>query len=355
MNPKTGVRSLDVNAPASTSDPGHGIEEVSPDAHQILLTPQALAFAARIREAQRALVKNKGYRSTPVGGEIGRFLRTMRWADKAQNSIDTYEIVLARLAYDFAHFQALSEFTTETLRDFLDEHWGESAPATRRNRLAILKSFFRWAVEERGLGGSPAEKIKPPKQHSVERQAYSVDVIETLRREQPSLRDQIAIQLLGRLALRKNELRLLRVSDFDLGRGNFTVHGKGGKVVIMPIAFEDLKSDLHLHLLSRDPAEYLLYPKADPSRPLDPASMHRWFKRCLERAGLPTTIKLHELRHSAADNLWRSSGNLLLAQQLLRHSSVATTQAYLHPIRDDLADALAHLPQVVRSSEEETA
>ena len=53
-----------------------------------------------------------------------------------------------------------------------------------------------------------------------------------------------------------------------------------------------------------------------------------------------------ELRHSAADNLWRDSGNLLLAQQLLRHESVATTQGYLHPSRDDLVQALTRL-QVV--------
>ena len=57
--------------------------------------------------------------------------------------------------------------------------------------------------------------------------------------------------------------------------------------------------------------------------------------------------------HSAADNLWRSSGNLLLAQQRLRHESVATTQMYLHPTRDDLTDALARL-QVVRLEETET-
>ena len=48
-----------------------------------------------------------------------------------------------------------------------------------------------------------------------------------------------------------------------------------------------------------------------------------------------------------ADNLWRETGNLLLAQQLLRHESVATTQAYLHPSRDDLAHALTSL-QVVK-------
>lgn len=84
--------------------------------------------------------------------------------------------------------------------------------------------------------------------------------------------------------------------------------------------------------------------------PMDAASVHRWFKQRLDQAGLPATIRMHELRHSAADNLWRETGNLLLAQQLLRHESVQTTQAYLHPNRDDLAAALERLDnQPVRS------
>ena len=44
----------------------------------------------------------------------------------------------------------------------------------------------------------------------------------------------------------------------------------------------------------------------------------------------------------------------MLAQQLLRHEYVATTQTYLHPTREDLEDALASL-QVVRSSTGDSA
>ena len=45
----------------------------------------------------------------------------------------------------------------------------------------------------------------------------------------------------------------------------------------------------------------------------------------------------------------------MLAQQLLRHESVATTQAYLHPTREDLAAALASIGEVVRSEELDSA
>jgi site-specific recombinase XerD len=98
-----------------------------------------------------------------------------------------------------------------------------------------------------------------------------------------------------------------------------------------------------VYLVGRDEGEYLLHPRHDRMRLMDPATVHRWFKACLERAGLPSTIKVHELRHSAADNLWRQTGNLTMAQQLLRHESPATTAAYLHPTREDLEAAIRML------------
>jgi hypothetical protein len=51
------------------------------------------------------------------------------------------------------------------------------------------------------------------------------------------------------------------------------------------------------------------------------------------------------LRCIAADNLWRRSGNLTMAQQFLRHESPATTARYLHPTRDDLEAALQALDE----------
>ena len=140
-------------------------------------------------------------------------------------------------------------------------------------------------MDERGLAVNPADKIKPPKKANVERQAYSPNVIEQLRAAQPTMREQIAVQLLGFLGLRKNELRLLQVKDFDLGKGTFIVHGKGQKVVVVDIAIPSLKDDLNLELLTREPDEYLIYPRERKTDPMDPASLHRWLKKALRRRG----------------------------------------------------------------------
>jgi integrase len=75
---------------------------------------------------------------------------------------------------------------------------------------------------------------------------------------------------------------------------------------------------------------------------MDHGSVHRWFKRCLELAGLPD-FPMHELRHSAGDAIYRLTGDLVLAQQLLRHEDIKTTRGYLHPSLDRLKSAMADL------------
>jgi integrase/recombinase XerD len=325
--------------PAPPKQPGPWQQEASPDAAETLLTPQALAFVAHVRRLQREAMKDKTYRATPIGGEVGRFLRAKRWENSAENTLLSYESTLAKLSLDFAD-KDLVDLTREDYREFLDERWGESEPSTRGQRLACLKSFLEWAVDENRLPENPMAREKPPKKKDVNRRAYGADIIDELRDAQESLRDQIAIQLLGRLGLRRSELRVLQLRDINIAEGLVRVRGKGGKVADLPIAFDVLLSDLELYLIGRGGDEYLLYPKDDVSRPMTAAGVHYWFKRCLRRADMPASMMLHEMRHSAADNLWRDTGNLMLAKQLLRHSSVGTTEAYLHPRMDDLKEAM---------------
>lgn len=314
--------------------------------------PQVTPLGPILRGQAGDAVKDKSYRRSPVGQQVGRFLRALRWEDKSDATRDSYETTLARLAVDHDDFPGLHGFCTpvgtEYLREFLDRHWADSAPATRANRLAAVRSCFQWALAERVVPWDPSAPIKSPgRRRRSDRQAYPQHLVHQLVAAQPSLRDQCAVQLVARLGLRKNELRLLRVGEIDLARGLLTIHGKGGHVDVMPIGLPSLADDLYLHVQGehREPDEYLVYPRSRRRDPMDPASLHRWFKRCLDRAGLPVSVKLHEMRHTAADHVYRESGDIVRASQLLRHSSVATTETYLHPTRRDLADTLAAIDQ----------
>jgi integrase len=174
---------------------------------------------------------------------------------------------------------------------------------------------------------------------------------------QPELRDRVAIALMARHGLRKNELRLLRWRDFDLQTGLMRLQAKGGKRPEVPIVFEDLLADLNrLYLESgAKPTHYLLFPRRIgnlpsrggygvvreyPDRPMQPSTLHRWFKRCLEQAGA-ADLPMHALRHSAGTEFHRANRDLKLTQLFMRHESIRTTaDYYLHPDEEDLVAGL---------------
>ena len=297
-----------------------------------------------------AEMKDKSYRRSPVGETVGQFIDSVSYA-RDWKTADSYESVLAKLAQthdDFAGVDELAE-QPELLERFLALNWGKSAEKTRAHHWTVLNLFFKWCLKRRLVPSNPMDGILKPRNPKTrkERRAYGQDQIARLIDAQPKLRDRAALGLL-RLALRQNDLTMLQLQDIDLVLDQVHLnHAKGGQRHVLPIVFEELRSDLAAHLAERtleagvDPgAEYLLYGRERRHQPMNRSSVHRWFKGCLQRAGLPETIEMHEMRHTAGDHVWRSTKDIVMAQKLLRHESPATTFAYLHPTDDDLRAGL---------------
>jgi integrase len=300
-----------------------------------------LAEAARI---MREAVKDKSYRSTPVGLEVARFIRWFRNEYGATSeTLRDYEAILAKLALDHADLE-LHDFEppagTTRLREFIDERWGDAAPRTRKKVRAVLMSFFKWAQAEFKLHGNPVVPIRSPRLRDVERELFSAEDVVRIVEAQPELRDRVALKLLFLMGLRKGELAATRYRDFDLGRRRLRVHGKGGKIRHTPIPTEELRQELAELSRGRDPLEHLLYPQKrgpkgtviweDRRKPLSGPALHRWWYRCLARAGVVdegTTHgkKMHGARYTSGTEFYLATGDIYATQQLLGHADVSTT------------------------------
>ena len=112
-----------------------------------------------------------------------------------------------------------------------------------------------------------------------------------------------ALLVLLDCGVRRNELGGIRIRDFDLGRRQLMVFGKGQKERVIPLRGRivmALKAHLGepLEFVGRrpEPDDYLLYPEkrtldrrvywAEPKKPCAPNTLHRWWYRMLEQAGL---------------------------------------------------------------------
>ncbi|MGC1211678.1 MAG: tyrosine recombinase XerC [Micromonospora sp.] len=147
------------------------------------------------------------------------------------------------------------------------------------------------------------------------------------------LRDRVLLELLYGTGVRISEACGLDVSDVDHGRRVVRVLGKGGRERAVPYGLPAQRA-LDEWLGRGRPA--LVAPGSGPALllgarggRLNPTTARRIVAGYAEAAGLPR-ISPHGLRHSAATHLLEGGADLRAVQELLGHSSLASTQIYTH-------------------------
>ena len=163
----------------------------------------------------------------------------------------------------------------------------------------------------------------------------------------PKLRSKAILRLFLNTGLRSSELINLQVADIDWPSGKLFVRdGKGSKDRVLWIGKDDLallKSYLGASSKSASSSNHPVFTSLDGTKKLCSRWLRRWIKALAEKAGLRPTLHLHSLRHSAATDLYRKTGNLRLVQRVLGHSSVATTEIYTHIFDREVAEAMKNL------------
>lgn len=207
--------------------------------------------------------------------------------------------------------------------------------------LAALRSLFRFACREGILERNPARPVRTPKAPqrlpSHLRPGEIEGLLEAAGGADPlSRRDRALLEVLYASGLRVGELVGLDWRDLDLRARVLRVVGKGGKERMVPFgrpAAEALSRWLEVWGEVRGPLA------ADGEEPvllnhrggrLSDRSVRRILDRRVTAAALDAGIHPHTLRHTFATHLLEQGADLRAIQELLGHSSLATTQRYTH-------------------------
>lgn len=305
-----------------------------------------LADAARM---MREAMKNKAYLTgSRLGEDVAMYLRVRR-KELADNSLEAYESTLNNFATFFADL-ALADFEppvgTTRIEEWLDLRWGEAKPATYNRHLATVKDFFKFfALREQfsdppRLHGDPTRVIRPAKKREMFRETFTEDQSEAIIASQEDLRDRIALRLLLHYGLRRGGLQAIQVKHFDHSRRKLAIFLKGGRVRNLPIPDPAFWFDLERWILETEarPGHHLMparkgnrYGGAEHrEKPMSPYALHKWWYRCLAKAGIVAEgvsngERMHKARHSAGQRVLDKTGNLKATQELLMHKSIQTT------------------------------
>jgi integrase/recombinase XerC len=206
-----------------------------------------------------------------------------------------------------------------------------------------VKTFTAWASRRGLVDGDPAARLQVPKARrtlpAVLRQDQALDAMNAAtsgaqQGDPLALRDRLVVEMLYATGIRVSELCGLDIDDVDTARRVLRVLGKGNKQRTVPFGEPALQA-LASWLTEGRPALATATSGAAlllgaRGRRIDPRQARTVVHQTMAAVDGAPDIGPHGLRHSAATHLLEGGADLRVVQELLGHSSLATTQLYTH-------------------------
>jgi tyrosine recombinase XerC len=259
------------------------------------------------------------------------------------HTVKAYEIDIRQFQEFFAANRL--ELTKGNIRDFIAHVFARSRnKATVARKIYAVRSFYGYLVKSGALEHNPLEGISSPKQERKIPRILTENEMQAFLDALPEenflqLRNKALFEFLYATGLRISELTGLRRGDIHFPERLVRVLGKGRKERIVP--FHEQAAAIMDRYLQRLQLEF---PQAQDrvfvnSRggSLTPRSVERILPAVYH--GLVSSrqrIHPHLLRHSFATHLLQRGANLRVIQELLGHSSLATTEKYTNLNLSDL-------------------
>ena len=235
----------------------------------------------------------------------------------SENTAKAYSTDL-RMLLQFHQMTEISPEIYETLaQTWLNRTRLTSAPKTTGRRLTSLRGFARWAMWETDLSEYKAPTPSKTLPHPL---PGLLNDLEALVEVAPNTELEALVGCCGFIGLRVAEALAFRTSWFDAQGRVLRVRGKGDKERVVPVS-PRAWSAISGAFLDAMQGDGQLIHYSDRSARKAITNMGR-------KASLQRQISSHDLRATYATIMLNNGANIRVVQELLGHSSVATTEIY---------------------------
>lgn len=217
-------------------------------------------------------------------------------------------------------------------------------PSTINRKLSSIKSFYTWLVRSKKITKNPTlgiHRLKTPMRlpsfATEDEMLCNMSQRDEVERPEESfveVRNRLIIVLLYGLGLRRAELVGINLEDFSPKRDTLKVRGKGGKERIIPVLryvaeqIEDYLQEIsRSKICIKEKKALILSLKGER---IAANTVYRIVRSELGRMGIKGKQSPHVLRHTFATHLMNRGGDMRNIQELMGHSSLRSTQVYVH-------------------------
>jgi integrase/recombinase XerD len=258
--------------------------------------------------------------------------------------------------------ESIDEITELTIEAFVEQSALTKKASSVARLLAGVRGWHKYLLIEGVIGSDNAHKVQPPKAAKRLPKAITVDqVVELLAAAGPepfdesnsqldpiALRDRALLELLYATGARVSEVTDLDIDDL-IDPTMIRLFGKGSKERVVPVgryaqrALQNYLVRTRPSLVSKGKGTAAVFLNQRGTR-LSRQSVWQVISDAAEAANLGIEVSPHTLRHSFATHLLEGGADVRVVQELLGHSSVATTQIYTLVTVDSLREtyAMAH-------------
>jgi len=285
--------------------------------------------------------------------KLNKFLRYLQIEKGfSPGTIEAYQLDIERGLIPFLHQQGKSEIAEVTkadIRGYLDyvATARGNSNVTRARKLAAIKSFFNYLVENEGIEANPAASIRSPripeKEPAYLTEEECIRLLRTItQRGRPRVqkRDMAMVILLLHTGLRASELTSLKLTNVDLVRGQIKITRKGNKEQYLHLNGETVNM-LARYLANRPEAENGRFFVGTNGGNLDRTYLYNIVRRYLRLAGINKGKHgPHLFRHTFCTRLHQKGVGPFTIKDLAGHRSLNTTMRYIRIENKEQAEAI---------------
>ena len=288
--------------------------------------------------------------------QVGKYLEYCEFRKGLdRNTLKAYRIDLKQ----FFEFNTEDIPGKEKIEDYITDLHKKFKQKTIKRKIASVKAYYNYLEEKEIINDNPFRKIKVkfketmilpriiPREEIEQllNYVYAQEDKSNIKTYKYWLRDIAVIETLFATGARVYEISNIREDNVNLNTGLIRIMGKGGKERYIQIAsFEILGILKNYYKENKEEIKQsgFFFVNNRGCRYTE-QSIRLMLKKYTKLAGIERNITPHMFRHSFATYLIEEGVDISCVQRILGHSSIKTTQIYIHVAAKKQAEILREM------------